>query len=270
MAPAVNGMEYQLTPETKADLEWADLVTLDLSDFDRPGGKQRLASQLKEAIHTVGFFYLVNWGLPQSEVDAQFAQAADIFKLSEAEKARCERNHHLPGGPLGFQLRGSGPGQRPNVEIYDDPKWNSHFTDRPRPAPCVKGAEQSERLCRHLHHHVLYRLLVLSAIVLDLEDEEQLWDLHNYESMSNCHMRYMMQYPSKPETKSDKQVETIRGHTDFGTFTLLFRQPIAGLQIQTGDDKWKWVKPYPGSITVNVAVSRILMLRSRGALADAF
>jgi len=43
-----------------------------------------------------------------------------------------------------------------------------------------------------------------------------------------------------------------RGHTDLGTITLLFRQPVAALQIkdhQTG--AWKWAKPLDGSLTVN-------------------
>jgi isopenicillin N synthase-like dioxygenase len=44
-----------------------------------------------------------------------------------------------------------------------------------------------------------------------------------------------------------------KSHTDFGSLTLLFRQPVAALQVQTGDGSWKYVKPLPGSITVNVA-----------------
>ena len=42
------------------------------------------------------------------------------------------------------------------------------------------------------------------------------------------------------------------GHTDLGSWTLLFRQPVAALQIrnhQTGE--WKWVKPQDGTLTVN-------------------
>ncbi len=97
-------------------------------------------------------------------------------------------------------------------------------------------------------------LLVLAAIVLKLEDEEALWKLHDFETMSNCHMRYMLQHPSASKGEKGPVIETIRGHTDFGTFTLLFRQPIAGLQIRTADNSWKWVKAYPASITVNVAV----------------
>jgi len=36
-------------------VDWADLVTLDLSQFDAPGGKEKLAKQLDHAVHKVGF-----------------------------------------------------------------------------------------------------------------------------------------------------------------------------------------------------------------------
>jgi hypothetical protein len=35
---------YQDIPETTADLDWAELVTIDLSKFDEPGGKHKLAA----------------------------------------------------------------------------------------------------------------------------------------------------------------------------------------------------------------------------------
>lgn len=38
-------------------VDWADLVTLDLSLYDLPGGKEKLAKQLDEAVHKVGFLY---------------------------------------------------------------------------------------------------------------------------------------------------------------------------------------------------------------------
>jgi hypothetical protein len=34
----------------------------------------------------------------------------------------------------------------------------------------------------------------------------------------------------------------VYGHTDFGTFTLLMRQPFAALQVRPyGQEEWKWV-----------------------------
>lgn len=44
-----------------------------------------------------------------------------------------------------------------------------------------------------------------------------------------------------------------RGHNDFGSLTLLFAQPVAALQVKTPSGQWKYVKPQPGSITVNIA-----------------
>jgi isopenicillin N synthase-like dioxygenase len=43
------------------------------------------------------------------------------------------------------------------------------------------------------------------------------------------------------------------GHTDLGTVTLLFRQPIAGLQILSDDGSWSYVSAQLGTITVNLA-----------------
>lgn len=47
-------LPYTQAPETSTSLDWADLVTLDLSKFDRPGGKQELATELSQAIEEIG------------------------------------------------------------------------------------------------------------------------------------------------------------------------------------------------------------------------
>src|ERR1700749_4227098 len=78
--------DYQSVSETKADLDWADLVTLDLSKFDQPDGRQKLAAQLKDAIHKVGFFYIINYGLSKEQVDQQFNLAKTVFQLPQEEK----------------------------------------------------------------------------------------------------------------------------------------------------------------------------------------
>ena len=44
----------------------------------------------------------------------------------------------------------------------------------------------------------------------------------------------------------------VPGHTDLGSWTLLFRQPVAALQIKLPKSgEWKWVKPQDGTLTVN-------------------
>lgn len=38
-----------------------------------------------------------------------------------------------------------------------------------------------------------------------------------------------------------------------GSLTLLFRQPVAALQVLTRDGHWKWVRPQTDALTVNIA-----------------
>lgn len=64
---------YEHPPETKADLPWSELVTLDLEDYDRPGGKERLSKQLEHAVHHVGFV---------STIRRYFKRDANLGKLS--------------------------------------------------------------------------------------------------------------------------------------------------------------------------------------------
>jgi isopenicillin N synthase-like dioxygenase len=83
-------------PVTKEDLDLADLVTLDLSDIGNPGGKVRLAAQLKDAIQNDSFF-LINLGLSPDEVNEEFQLAEKPFQILEEEKIKCKTNASLPG-----------------------------------------------------------------------------------------------------------------------------------------------------------------------------
>lgn len=38
-----------------------------------------------------------------------------------------------------------------------------------------------------------------------------------------------------------------------GSLTLLFRQPVAALQVLTKDGTWKYVQPQMDALTVNIA-----------------
>lgn len=65
------------------------------------------------------------------------------------------------------------------------------------------------------------------------------------------HLRYMKYGKFSPEENAKLGLWG-RGHTDLGSFTLLFRQPVAALQIRShSTGEWKWVKPQDGTVTVN-------------------
>lgn len=61
-----------------------------------------------------------------------------------------------------------------------------------------------------------------------------------------------MHYAARSAEENKKVGELYSpGHTDLGTVTLLFRQPVAALQILNSEGQWKWVRPQDGTITIN-------------------
>jgi len=54
---------------------------------------------------------------------------------------------------------------------------------------------------------------------------------HSYEKRSEDHFRYMKYSKRTPEEHEASGFGQSTGHTDLGTVTLLFRQPVAGLQV---------------------------------------
>nr|XP_019043749.1 hypothetical protein I302_08330 [Kwoniella bestiolae CBS 10118]OCF22679.1 hypothetical protein I302_08330 [Kwoniella bestiolae CBS 10118] len=247
---------YSTTPETTEKLDWAELVNLDLSTFDQPGGKKALAKQLKYAVHNVGFFYVSNFGLTQEEVDYQFSIGKKIFDLPLSEKKKYGAD------TKSFSYNGyTGPAVKHHTDrlklchLADNiPKFTSHFPGKvAHPPPVQQNWDTIERFAKTVHHNVIERLLVIFALVLELEDEQYFVKRHDYETRGEDHLRYMLYTARDEDVNRDAQELYSTGHTDLGSITLLFRQPVAGLQVLNNDGKYRWVKPVPGTITVNIA-----------------
>ncbi|RFU31153.1 hypothetical protein B7463_g5178, partial [Scytalidium lignicola] len=246
---------YQHPPETKENLPWAELVTLDLEDFDRPGGKERLAKQLEHAVHHVGFFYVKNFGLTQQQVDDQFTLAKHFFKLPTEEKAKYEVDY-AAADYNGWRRNGRSKIVKAfdNVEIFNIPKFTDDFKGKYDYPDLLKAHwSEIETFSRALHSNVVLPLLRLFAIILQLPDEDYLVKQHTYDRKSEDHFRYMIYHKRTPEEHAASNNGLGTGHTDLGTVTLLFRQPVAGLQILGEDGNWTYVTAQPGTITVNLA-----------------
>lgn len=246
---------YVHPPETKDKLPWAELVTLDLEDYDRPGGKERLAKQLEHAVHHVGFFYVKNFGLSQDQVDRQFTLAKNFFALDIEEKAKHEvdyANADYNGWRRAGRSRNGAT--KDTVEMFNIPKFTKDFEGKYTQPDLLKAhLPEIEAFARALHSNVVLPLLRLFAIVLQLPDVDYLVRKHTYDKKSEDHFRYMIYRKRTPEEHAASGFGHSTGHTDLGTVTLLFRQPVAGLQILGEDGKWTYVSAQPGTITVNLA-----------------
>lgn len=145
------------------------------------------------------------------------------------------------------------PGVHDNTEIYNIPKFIPAL-ERSHPGVINSHRSEIESFARHIHQSIVRKLLVLLAIILELP-EDYLTERHRYNEKSDCHLRYMKYHKRTPEQNEVLENIWVKGHTDFGSLTLLFRQPVAALQVRSPNGEWKWVKPHPGSITVNLADS---------------
>lgn len=257
---------YSHPPETKVDLPWAELVTLNLEEFDRPGGKHRLAAQLEHAVHHVGFFYVKNFGLTQEQVDRQFTLAKNFFKLPLLEKDKYSVDY-VNADYNGYRRAGlrtirsataaaekGNEGIKDNYEMYNFAKFTKDFEGKYSHPDLIRvHLPEIETFAKTLHSNIILPLLRLFAIILQLPDEEYFARQHEYTKRSEDHFRYMIYNKRTPEEHEASSYQQVQGHTDLGSLTLLFRQPVAGLQILGEDGNWTYVSAQPGTITVNLA-----------------
>ncbi|KAK8165042.1 hypothetical protein IWX90DRAFT_427844 [Phyllosticta citrichinensis] len=247
---------YKQVPVTKANLDWAELVTLDLSTFDKPEGKAQLVDQLRYAAQHVGFFYVKNFDISQEEVDRQFALGREFYNLPLEEKLKYHNIKDLESGEYnGYRPAGlrklTDDGIMDNIQVYNLPKFDG-FHKRAQPAVLQDHIGEIEKFSRKCHDLVVNKLLRLFAIMLELPDEEQLVRDHVYDEKGEDHLRYMHYAARTPEENKRIGELYAPGHTDLGSITLLFRQPVAALQILNNQGQWKWVRPQDETITINI------------------
>lgn len=253
MPHSTEAFQYSYVPETKEDLDWAELPTIDLSKYGTPEGNAELAQTLIEVIRTKGFFYVTNYGISQERVDKQFGLGHAFYNLPLEEKMKYQPdldagdyNGYRPGG-----RRILNGGVRDKTEVWNMATKDGHIT-QPVPQILKDNLQEIESFAKDLNHKVLDPLNTLIALALELPPDF-FTKLHSWDIHDESHLRYM-KYSKFSEEEQAQLADGLwsPGHTDLGTITLLFRQPVAALQIKdhkTGE--WKWAKPLDGSLTVN-------------------
>lgn len=252
-------------------MKYANIVTVDLSEYDRPGGKERLAEQFKEHVrevgiaHTIsdnhsnvltrkGFFYIANIGISQEEIDLQFAIAKAFFELPEEERLR----HRAPleeGSYNGYRPLGAlslSPGMQDTLEFYSIFKFIPQG-ERSHPDVIKQYSAEIERFSHFMHEIVSFKILRILATMLELP-EDQFVNGNRYEDECDSSIRYMLYHARSPEENKTFDNVYFRGHTDKGTMTFLFQQSIAALQVQQSKGaEWEYLRIPAGCVAVNIA-----------------
>ncbi|KAI9028035.1 hypothetical protein DFJ74DRAFT_516588 [Hyaloraphidium curvatum] len=228
-----------------------DTIPLSVVDWSlRTSDPEGVAQTICAACKRDGFFILTNHGVPG--VERGFGIAKELFALPREEKDKFSMG--TSGNYFGYKSQGAqvvnARGDKDGNEYYNTPKASSKL-QREHPAPIASNMPHIASLTRDSHALVLELLRILSeGCGLD---PEYFGRWHRWSEPSGDMLR-MIRYPPRPDTE-DERTDGVRmvGHTDFGSITLLYSQEVGGLQVKDPHDgAWKWVRPVPGSIIVNV------------------
>ncbi|EMD36734.1 hypothetical protein CERSUDRAFT_50949 [Gelatoporia subvermispora B] len=242
---------YEPAPATKESLDYADLTIIDLSKAKTAEGRAELAVQARDAMTNQGFFYVVNHGLTPAE-NARIFDIADVpfAQVSDDEKRQYAGNIKATGSYQGYKLRQYWhieAGVRDQLEHYN---INRDVTKKPHPKALRPLIPEIEAWARFNHTEVLHPILRLLAMGMELP-EDAFVNQHGYDAAGETYVRYMKYYPRSEEEEEKTKNVWLKGHTDFGTITILWSQPVAALQILSPDGKWRWIRHIGNALVIN-------------------
>ncbi|KAJ7766299.1 Clavaminate synthase-like protein [Mycena maculata] len=220
---------------------------IDLSKANDAHGRAAMALQASEAMRTHGFFYVVNHGYTPEQMARMFDIADVPFSgVSSEEKHTYTARMKDTGSYQGYKPRQY---WHINNRVHDQLEHyniNRDVTKREHPEAVRPLLGEIEAFARHKHFNVLHLVLRLLALGLELP-EDVLVDLHGFSSVGETYGYY-------PRTQ-DEELKTenvwLKGHTDFGTITVLYSQSVAALQILGRDGTWKWIKHMENALVIN-------------------
>ena len=224
-----------------------------------PGALDRAAAELRHALTEIGFYFIVNHGIPRTLIQEAFRQAARFHgqPIDEKMKIRIDR-HNVGYLPMkGDTLRTS------VVQTVTKPNLNEAlFVARDLPAdhPDVvadrrfRSANQwpsnlpvfreSVRTYCDALERLVQKLVRLYARALDLPAE--------YFDAPFTDFQYklrMTHYPPQPAVADEEF--GIAPHTDTSFLTLLAPNDVPGLSIRTQDGNWIDAPAIPDAFVVN-------------------
>ncbi|KAK0229459.1 hypothetical protein EDD85DRAFT_912020 [Armillaria nabsnona] len=195
-----------------------------------------------------GVFYVVNHGYTPEQTARIFSIANMAFdNVDEKEK-------DLYAGKSFDILSGYKPKQtwvirndiRDQIEQYNINKSNK----QEHPAALRPYSKYLDDFARHNHFNVVHPILKLLARGLELP-EDTLIKQHQFDAEGESSIRFMKYFPRSKEEEEKTEHVWMKGHYDIDCVSVLWSQPIGGLQILSPDGKWRWVKHMDNALVIN-------------------
>jgi isopenicillin N synthase-like dioxygenase len=219
----------------------AAIPVVPLGDALRPGTAhaREVAMSLGTACETTGFFYLVDHGLPDDLLNAQFALGRALFELP-------------PALGLVTTVTGATPSGEPLHEPVDDEQVLTHYecfsSQAQSSVSSIAPARDLAQTPPWLHAQMdayaraMVRLSrrLMQLIALSLELPEGSFDA---DGDSASAVLRLLRYPPCDSG--------VGAHTDRHALTVLAQDHRAGLEMQTDDGAWVCVPPREGALVVH-------------------
>lgn len=244
-------------------IDWAPLYTLDLSQITGEGYSQvpqNVIDHVGDALHRDGFIYAENHGLSYDQVLRQFAIGQYTFdKVNEHEKDAYTADIVHSGSYCGYKQAGhwkiDGVGDRIEQWNFGSAAYDPAVAAKKYPAEIHPFLDEIHEFARFNHDVIARKILSVLSLVLKVP-YDYLWNLsRKFESNGDDFLRYALCH--RPPQDEDRAVNGVRiqGHTDFGSVTILWSQPIASLEMLGPDNVWRTVQHRPNALVINLGDS---------------
>jgi isopenicillin N synthase-like dioxygenase len=238
------------------------IPVIDIADYlvGRPGTQAAIASQVRDALTTVGFFVLTGHDVPRRLIDRTFGEAERFHNLPIGKKLALRMNEHNNG----YMAMARYAVWTSDVNKNDKPDLNEAFFIKRERAPddplrlsgrrfvgpnlwpdetglpefrarVLEYVETMDALAR--------RFLPAVAVALDLAP--------NWFDAAFNQSQFSFRLSHYPPVKAEENQFGIAPHTDSNFMTFLAQTEIPGLQVRMPSGSWLDVPYIPGSFAVN-------------------
>jgi len=244
------GMEQALggTELASASAVYGHVPIIDMSMDDAA-----CAEAMWQAAHDVGFFVVVNHGIPEATIDAAFDVSLAFFSQpveAKEQQSPFEANSGYEYMKQALPSSGGKPDPKESIQMTArrgamDGRW-----------PGTPGFEPAARELMSAGNGLCQRILaLLEPRACPRLPPGTLADTHNLWGDDGQSVLRMLHYP--PVDAADARWR-IAPHTDWSSVTLLFQRPGGeGLECAAhpraaGPSTWLRVDPVPGGVAANV------------------
>ncbi|CAL4985403.1 unnamed protein product [Urochloa decumbens] len=221
-----------------------EIPVIDFSKLDGPQRAETMAA-IAAGFEDVGFFQLVNTGIPDELLERVKKVCSDSYKLRE--QGFKESNPVVKALAELVEKEGEGLAPR-KIENLD---WEDVFTlhdDLPWPSNPPSFKETMMEYRKELKK-LAEKMLGVMEELLGLEEGHIKKAFTNAGDFEPFYGTKVSHYPPCPRPDL---VNGLRAHTDAGGLILLFQDDrFGGLQVKLADGRWVDVQPLENAIVIN-------------------